>query len=274
MPCARWTHFRDKRLLIVGGGDSALDWTLNLQPIAKRLTLVHRRDEFRAAPDSVNKMRELVAAGHMDFLIGQVTALEGDGGQLAAAAIKGKEARSSRRMRRHAAVLRPDDEARPGGGLGPRAGRQLIPVDTEKFETNVPGIFAIGDINTYPGKLKLILSGFHEAALMAQEAYHTSIRTSGWCSSTPPPPPACRRSSASLKPLADAENHIHRARRRPPYGGGRDRLDRDGDGASQRRQQHRRRMRRLVHLRHLLGPCRREMVSDRRSAVRRRRRDA
>ena len=83
--------FRDKRLLIVGGGDSALDWTLNLQPIAKRLTLVHRRDEFRGAPDSVNKMRELVASGGMDLKIGQVSALEGADGQLAAANIKGND---------------------------------------------------------------------------------------------------------------------------------------------------------------------------------------
>src|SRR5690348_11873989 len=82
--------FRDRNLLIVGGGDSALDWTLNLQPIAKRLTLVHRRDEFRGAPDSVNKMRALVAAGDMDLVIGQVAGLEGDGGQLTAASVKDK----------------------------------------------------------------------------------------------------------------------------------------------------------------------------------------
>src|SRR4029079_11003275 len=83
--------FRDKKLLIVGGGDSALDWTLNLQPIAKSLTLVHRRDDFRGAPDSVNKMRALVAAGTMDLKIGQVTDLEGDGGVLAACSIKGND---------------------------------------------------------------------------------------------------------------------------------------------------------------------------------------
>ena len=83
--------FRDKRLLVVGGGDSALDWTLNLQPIAKSLTLVHRRDEFRGAPDSVNKMRALVAAGNMDLKIGQVTALEGAEGVLSACSIKGND---------------------------------------------------------------------------------------------------------------------------------------------------------------------------------------
>jgi thioredoxin reductase (NADPH) len=166
-------NFRDKRLLIVGGGDSALDWTLNLQPIAKRLTLVHRRDEFRGAPDSVNKMRALVAAGEMDLRIGQVTVLEGDNGQLAAASIKGKDN----------AVERVECDAMlPFFGLTMKLGPvadwgiamkdDLIPVDTGTFETNVPGVFAIGDINTYPGKLKLILSGFHEAALMSQQAYH------------------------------------------------------------------------------------------------------
>jgi len=165
--------FRDKRLLIVGGGDSALDWTLNLHPIAKRLTLVHRRDEFRGAPDSVNKMRALVASGGMDLKIGQVSALEGGDGQLAAASIKGKDN----------AVERIEiDTMLPFFGLTMKLGPvaewglkmegELIPVDTAAFETNIPGIFAVGDINTYPGKLKLILSGFHEAALMAQKAYH------------------------------------------------------------------------------------------------------
>jgi thioredoxin reductase (NADPH) len=165
--------FRDKKLLVVGGGDSALDWTLNLQPIAKRLTLVHRRDEFRGAPDSVNKMRALVAAGGMDLKIGQVTDLEGDDGKLTAASIKGKD-NSLERVECDAML--------PFFGLTMKLGPvadwgltmqdSLLPVDTGTFETNVPGLFAIGDINTYPGKLKLILSGFHEGALMAQKAYH------------------------------------------------------------------------------------------------------
>jgi len=165
--------FRDKRLLIVGGGDSALDWTLNLQPIAKRLTLVHRRDEFRGAPDSVNKMRSLVASGAMDLKIGQVSLLEGADGQLTAASIK--DAKD--------AVTRVEVDAMlPFFGLTMKLGPvanwgfeledELIPVDTSTFETSRPGLFAIGDINTYPGKLKLILSGFHEAALMAQRAHH------------------------------------------------------------------------------------------------------
>jgi thioredoxin reductase (NADPH) len=164
--------FRDKRLMIVGGGDSALDWTLNLQPIAKRLTLVHRRDEFRGAPDSVNKMRALVAAGDMDLVIGQVAGLEGDAGQLTAASVKDKAG----------ALLRVEADAMlPFFGLTMKLGpvaewglnlhENLIPVGTDAFETSEPGLFAIGDINSYPGKLKLILSGFHEAALMAQKAH-------------------------------------------------------------------------------------------------------
>ncbi|HET7679594.1 MAG TPA: NAD(P)/FAD-dependent oxidoreductase, partial [Xanthobacteraceae bacterium] len=162
-----------KKLLIVGGGDSALDWTLNLQPIASHLTLLHRRDDFRAAPDSVNKMRALVAEKKMDFVLGQVMSLEGENGQVRAAMVKGADGEMSSLA---------CDAVLPFFGLtmklGPVANwgialeNDVIPVDTEKFETNVPGIFAIGDINTYPGKLKLILSGFHEAALMAQQAYH------------------------------------------------------------------------------------------------------
>ena len=165
--------FRDKRLLIVGGGDSALDWTLNLQPVAKRLTLVHRRDEFRGAPDSVNKMRALVAAGDMDLKIGQVSALEGADGELAAVTIKGNDGSSARvEIDAMLPFFGLTMKLGPVANWGLKLEDELIPVDTEAFETSVPGLFAIGDINTYPGKLKLILSGFHEAALMAQKAYH------------------------------------------------------------------------------------------------------
>ena len=164
--------FRGKKLLIVGGGDSALDWTLNLQPIAKRLTLVHRRDEFRGAPDSVNKMRALVASGDMDLRIGQVTALEGADGQLTAASIKTKEAVERVECDAMLPFFGLTMKLGPVADWGLKMDGELIPVDTAAFETNIPGIFAIGDINTYPGKLKLILSGFHEGALMAQKAYH------------------------------------------------------------------------------------------------------
>ena len=163
---------RGKDVLIVGGGDSALDWTNNLQPIAKSLTLVHRRDEFRAAPDSVKKMRELVEEGKMQLKIGQVTGLSGAGGVLSAATLKGADGAMSEIS---ANALLPffglTMKLGPVADWGLNLTENLIAVDTEKFETSVPGIFAVGDINTYPGKLKLILSGFHEAALMAQQTF-------------------------------------------------------------------------------------------------------
>src|SRR2546430_6747918 len=163
-------QFRDKNVLIVGGGDSALDWTLNLHPIAKRVTLLHRRDDFRAAPHSVEQMRGLVASGKLDLKIGQVTGLEGEGGVLSAATVKGND---------NALTKVACDTMLPFFGLtmklGPVANwgialeNNLVPVETSAFETNVSGIFAIGDINTYPGKLKLILCGFHEGRLRSQK---------------------------------------------------------------------------------------------------------
>jgi thioredoxin reductase (NADPH) len=165
--------FRGKRVLVVGGGDSALDWTLNLAPLASHLTLLHRRDQFRAAPDSVNKMTALAREGKIDLKFGQITGLHGEGGQLAMATVKGNDG---------ASFDIDCDALLPFFGLTMKLGPvanwgiemtdgELIPVETATFETNVPGIFAIGDINWYPGKLKLILSGFHEAALMSQKAY-------------------------------------------------------------------------------------------------------
>lgn len=168
----RIEDFKDKTIVIAGGGDSALDWTLALQPVAKRITLVHRREEFRAAPDSVNKMRALADAGELDFVIGQVMELHGKDGQLDAVGIRGKDGE----IARHACnTMLPffglTMKLGPVADWGLKLEDDLIPVDTEKFETSVEGIFAIGDINTYPGKLKLILSGFHEAALMAKRAH-------------------------------------------------------------------------------------------------------
>ena len=146
--------FRGKRILIVGGGDSALDWTLNLAPIASHLTLLHRRDQFRAAPDSVNKMMALVGEGKIDLVLGQVSALEGEGGRIAKAVVKRNDGSDF-----HIAC----DALLPFFGLTMKLGPvanwgiemkdgELIPVDTAAFESNVPGIFAIGDINWYPGK--------------------------------------------------------------------------------------------------------------------------
>ena len=164
--------FAGRKVMIVGGGDSALDWTINLHPLAERITLVHRRDAFRAAPHSVNGMRSLVADGSMDLLIGQVAAVQGADGQLKGATIKHDDGSLTEVA---------CDMMLPFFGLTMKLGpvadwglnlhENLVPVDTEKFETSVPGIFAIGDINTYPGKLKLILSGFHEAALAAQKVH-------------------------------------------------------------------------------------------------------
>ena len=165
--------FRGKRILIAGGGDSALDWTLNLAPVASHLTLLHRREEFRAAPDSVKKMMALVGEGKIDFVLGQVSALEGKDGQIETVVVK----------RNDGSVFNiACDAILPFFGLTMKLGPvanwglklkddKLVEVDTAAFESNVPGIFAIGDINTYPGKLKLILCGFHEAALMAQKAH-------------------------------------------------------------------------------------------------------
>lgn len=166
----RMEDFRNHKLLIVGGGDSALDWTLNLQPLADRVTLVHRRPDFRAAPDSVNKMRSLVDDGKMSFEIGQVTELKGENGVLEGAVIKGPEGEVEVECDRLLPFFGLTMKLGPVADWGLNLHENLIPTDTEKFLTSEPGIFAIGDINTYPGKLKLILSGFHEAALMSQAA--------------------------------------------------------------------------------------------------------
>jgi len=164
-------QMRGRDVVIVGGGDSALDWTLNLQPVAKSLTLVHRRDDFRAAPHSVEKMRALVAGGKVRLLIGQVTALEGADGALSAAIIKTNDGTEQIPCNAMLPFFGLTMKLGPVADWGLSLHENLIPVDTERFETSEKGIFAIGDINSYPGKLKLILSGFHEAALMAQAAY-------------------------------------------------------------------------------------------------------
>jgi len=166
--------FRDKNILIAGGGDSALDWTINLAPVAKSLTLVHHRDGFRAAQHSVNRMRELEAEGRVAFRVASVKALHGEAGRLEAVTLGSA---ADKKEWRHAC-----DAFLPFFGLTIKLGpiaefglnlhENLVPVDTARFESATPGIFAIGDINTYPGKLKLILCGFHEAALMAQAAFH------------------------------------------------------------------------------------------------------
>ena len=165
-------QFRGKKLVIVGGGDSALDWTLNLAPLASHLTLIHRRDEFRAAPASVEAMRELVAQGKVDLKFGQVSGLEGANSQLSAIQLMDNEKQITRiECENLLPFFGLTMKLGPVANFGLNLHENLIPVDTEKFETSVPGVFAIGDINSYPGKLKLILSGFHEGALMSQAAF-------------------------------------------------------------------------------------------------------
>ena len=160
----------NKKILIVGGGDSALDWTNELSKIAD-VTLMHRRKEFRAAPDSVSKMLKLEKDKKINFLLGQIKNIEDLKNGKINVIVKNKDENRNFEVD----VLLPffglKMELGPIANWGLNLDENLIKVDTEKFETSVPSIFAIGDINTYPGKLKLILSGFHEAALMAQQCF-------------------------------------------------------------------------------------------------------
>jgi thioredoxin reductase (NADPH) len=162
-------QFAGKRLVILGGGDSALDWALELVDSAEHITLVHRRDEYRAMPDSVAKMKQLVAQGRMDEITSaKASALHGEDEELSSVVLQPKEGDAVDVEADHVLVF---------FGLAPKLGpiadwgldinRKTINVDTEKFETSDPGIYAVGDINYYPGKKKLILCGFHEAALAA-----------------------------------------------------------------------------------------------------------
>tara|TARA_A100000164_G_scaffold372993_1_gene403291 strand:+ start:194 stop:1246 length:1053 start_codon:yes stop_codon:yes gene_type:complete len=165
-------EYKNKNILITGGGDSALDWTNILAPIANKVTLVHRREEFRAAPDSVSKMHKFRDERKVDLKIGQVKELKGQNKleEVTIESIGGEN-----KFNIHTDYLMPffglTMKLGPIANFGLNLDRNLITVDTEKFETNIKRIFAIGDINFYPGKLKLILSGFHEAALMSQEAF-------------------------------------------------------------------------------------------------------
>jgi thioredoxin reductase (NADPH) len=161
-------QFTGKKIVICGGGDSALDWALHFVGKAASVTLIHRRDEFKATPQSVAKMRALCASSEMQLLIGQITGIEASNGKLTGIAITNIEGTVQ------AITL---DSLLLFYGLSPKLGpiadwgldidRKQVAVDTACFQTSTPGIFAVGDINIYPGKKKLILSGFHEAALAA-----------------------------------------------------------------------------------------------------------
>ena len=166
-------RFAGQDVIVLGGGDSALDWALELQPIARSLTLIHRRAEYRAQPASVVRMQELADAGKMQSMQGTIAALRVEEGQLT-----GIEVLNADRERQ----LVPGNQLLVFWGLSPKLGpiaewglnleRNQIAVDVERFETSDPGIYAIGDICTYPGKKKLILSGFHEAAMAAFAIRH------------------------------------------------------------------------------------------------------
>ena len=159
-----------KKLLIVGGGDSALDWTNELSKTSN-VTLMHRRKEFKASPDSVSKMLELEKNKKVNFLLGQIDSIEDLKNDKIKVITKNNEETESFEVDYLLPFFGLKMELGPIANWGLNLEENLIAVDTEKFETSVSSIFAIGDINTYPGKLKLILSGFHEAALMAQECF-------------------------------------------------------------------------------------------------------
>ena len=162
-----------RHIVIFGGGDSALDWTLALVPKAKSVTLVHRRAEFRAAPASVAKMRELVAAGRMRCYEALPHSLITEGARLTGVRLKkpdgGTEALAAEQL---LVFFGLHPKLGPIAEWGLELDKRALKVDTERFQTSVPGIFAVGDINTDPGKKKLILSGFHEAALAAFAIQH------------------------------------------------------------------------------------------------------
>jgi thioredoxin reductase (NADPH) len=164
--------YRDKKVILAGGGDSALDWTIYLADIAEKVTLIHRGDTFRGAPDSAEKVFDLAKEGKINLILqSNISSISGNG-HLKNVSVLGKD-KESRDLEA--------DYLIPLFGLSPKLGpianwglnidKNAIEVNTFDYSTNVERIYAIGDINTYPGKLKLILCGFHEAALMCQSAF-------------------------------------------------------------------------------------------------------
>lgn len=163
--------FRDKKLLIAGGGDSALDWTIELASIAKEITLIHRRTSFRGALDSVDKVMELAKANKVNLITeAQATGVKGNG-KLEEVVIKQKDKEFSKTVDNFIPLFGLSPKLGPIADWGLTINRSAIEVDTRDYSTGVPGIYAIGDINTYEGKLKLILCGFHEGTIMVQSAF-------------------------------------------------------------------------------------------------------
>ncbi len=164
--------YRDKNVVISGGGDSALDWSIFLTDVAKSVTLVHRRNEFRGALDSVEKVQELKNLGKIELLTpAEVMGLVGSG-KLEEVVIKSGAEVFNRECDHFIPLFGLSPKLGPIADWGLEIEKNAIKVDnTLDYQTNIPGIYAIGDVNTYPGKLKLILCGFHEATLMCQSAY-------------------------------------------------------------------------------------------------------
>jgi thioredoxin reductase (NADPH) len=165
--------YRNQKMVIAGGGDSALDWTIFLSEVCSELTLVHRSESFRGAPDSVSKVMELAESGKIKLLLNSAIVSADGGDQLSAVAVTNLKSKETTTVAA--------DHLIPLFGLSPKLGpieqwglnldKNAIEVNTDDYSTNIPGIYAIGDINTYTNKLKLILCGFHEAALMSHSAY-------------------------------------------------------------------------------------------------------
>jgi thioredoxin reductase (NADPH) len=165
--------YRNKKVVLAGGGDSALDWAIFLAPIAKELTLIHRSESFRGAPDSVSKVMQLASDKKINLLLNTNLSKVMGNGHLEKIEVQNAKTKELN-------ILEADDLI-PLFGLSPKLGpiekwnlqidKNAIEVNTEDYSTNIPGIYAIGDINTYKNKLKLILCGFHEAALMSHSAY-------------------------------------------------------------------------------------------------------
>jgi thioredoxin reductase (NADPH) len=165
--------YRGKKLVIAGGGDSALDWTIFMANIAEKVTLIHRSESFRGAPDSVNKVMQLADSGKIDLYLNTNLKSVSGNGKLNAVEVVNLKSNENKSIE--------TDYLIPLFGLSPKLGpiegwglnldKNAIEVNTEDYSTNIPGIYAIGDINTYKNKLKLILCGFHEAALMSHSAY-------------------------------------------------------------------------------------------------------
>jgi thioredoxin reductase (NADPH) len=166
--------YRDKKVVLAGGGDSALDWSIFLADVASEVTLVHRRNEFRGALDSVDKVQDLKNQGKINLVTpGEIIGLNGTNSLESVLIRKTTDTKEN--------ITLAVDVFIPLFGLSPKLGpigdwgleieKNAIKVNTFDYQTNIPGIYAIGDVNTYPGKLKLILCGFHEATLMCQSAF-------------------------------------------------------------------------------------------------------